>query len=335
MSNVTNPKDTNPKVSDIRLLLGKIKKKGKFNELKNAPGEMTDHIQGAGLYVGKNGKEFHIFSHNTLDAGNEYGKYIIMDGSKNLVFKSYDKEYEHPAGFQVIGDYMLVSVGNKTYSGASKDNKSHTRLYDLSEMSTTAKPKIITDFDIYRDYTKIAAAGVTDYLVDGKKQYLVVGVTDSLIYLRKSINPPGTPLAESKFGGKDNESKYDLSKEQKGYNGVALITESNSVGEENVYCLCFKTDGGDECVDLYSIKIGDKQELATVQKISKSGKKSDDVVEYIRYKLDADHGSTHGPAGVHFQWSAGLIILPSGGIKILSTARNFLVHKLEVNIFSE
>lgn len=90
---------------------------------------------------------------------------MVMDGQDSSLGDNYGT-FNHPGGFQVIGDYAVVPVED----GSS----SYVHLYDIGDISASCQRQPVWVRDLlHRPNALAGAVGITNYTRDGRHHYLL------------------------------------------------------------------------------------------------------------------------------------------------------------------
>lgn len=291
-------KEYNPRIAEVQTAFQNINKNGHKGTIsgKDLPiYPLPCHIQGASVYISPAGKKYTILSHN--DHG-EAGWILVFDES-NLIHKFATPRvgFNHPGGFQIIGDYLCLPVEHE------KENRSYVCFYDLSVLDQKKRPTELS-YLMRRESDKAGCLGITD-IGDGENRRYVMAVADHRVldfYLSTANS-----LTDA-----CNTFKFQKTVELKdSYEGMGLVATPNN----SVYLIGFgfSDKGLRDRIDLYEVG-------------------SNFGIHLLDHKhMVTAYGGTVGIAGVHFRWGTGLYFGPTG-LRIVTTARN-IVSGVTINDF--
>jgi hypothetical protein len=332
-------KDVTVKMEDVegiydRLKLDTVKGDLMTFRAENYAGNVAaSHIQGLGLYENKTPGPTVIISHNNKGASKGYYLVTRNEPSPQTFFKfdSFDNDFNHPSGMQIIGDYLVA--------GVESGGKGKVRRYNLKPLQN-GKMSNPTCTDLTADTTfdhGISAVGITNYTdSDGNENYLfVLGDKMKVYFYRVSADKP---LAEVELNWDESKCLFscDLQYEENGKTeklkgepqGLGLITQKrkNTTEGDKIYLVApvseyfgistIPTKLKDWCY-LFEIDLG-------IGKVSSRRK----TVTNCKY------GSEIGVEGVHFRYGAGVNIVNENKFQLLASARLCVGNHLDINIFS-
>ncbi|MBZ3936079.1 hypothetical protein [Methanimicrococcus blatticola] len=322
----------NPKINDVvkhfdNLKLDKIEGQLVTYPAQNYAGNVVEsHIQGLALYDGGNNNQIALISHN--NKGEPKGYYIASQKipyEKHIKFDSYDENYNHPSGMQIIGDYLVV--------GVESGSKGKVRRYDLTPLKTELGIPNCLETTVDSTFNhKLSAVGVTNYFDGENEWYLFALCFDQTVYFYRY--PADQGFQNIKFDWSD-ENKFffcklekDLSQKLKGdFQGVNLITQPALDGKhDKIFLVAFVSESlaGPKYKDwcyLFEVDCGLKRAICVRETVTK-----------------CKYGSEKGLTGVHFRYGTGVSITSESDIpsfKLLASARLCVGRHLDINIFEE
>jgi hypothetical protein len=299
----------NPKMQNVRAAFDNISRQGRTKTY--AGSEPSDegftnlvgtHVQGVAHY----GK-YVFLTHNRLFSRPTGWIAVISKETDKVVYwmdtPEEDDNYPHPGGMQVIGDYLMVPVENGSH------NHSYIYFYDLSEMTDTVPPRLLS-YSLNR-HNGTGAAGIANYTRGETEYYLVAAYDNGKLRFYRSN---GKTLADPDF---ELEPYFDGRVSQGGYSSTCLLADKSN----GLYMVGFWTRDPEvspvDYMDLYSINL-DKKIIY-------------DMTE-PRHMITA-YGGVKGIDGVHFRYGAGLSILSDTELKALACQRNFAFGYVTANTF--
>lgn len=210
-------------------------------------------------------------------------------------YDSYDENFNHPGGIQMIGDYLVVAVENSSH------NKSHIRLYNLEGLRNK-KFEILPEFDIYNDSKGAGYVGITNNEDDKKETFtLAVGDKKKITIYQASAEEL---LPNAKF-----EEKFECTLKDD-YHGMGLLTDSN---DQKVYMIGFRKYQNEDWAELYEIDFKNK---TLVKKKSRHF---------------YNKGGLRINEGIHFRWGSGIHIKNDKRLVLIATAKNYVGGKIDTN----
>ena len=265
----------------------------------------TAHIQGMGI-CGK----YILLTHNRAKS-NGYWIVINNDYSSNSVEKydiSFPEGYFHPGGIQVIGNYVAVGMEKNE----NDNSTSYVCFYDLTNLSDSTGPVLLTAPQIYRSKGGAAAVGIT-----GVSDYYILAVYtsfDSLVHIYQSNN---FPLGNSNliFYPELFSFQVMVNDVGVGYDNINLYTDQAG----NVYMIGMRGEDMktmEDYIELIYIDVANK----TYQLIQKSR------------QVSTDTGGL-GKVGSHFRYGAGTQILDSNNFWIYCSSRISVWPLTQINTF--
>jgi len=299
---------TNPKLNNVEQSFASVGATGESQHFNGEPwvaNMVQSHVQGIARY-----DKYYLLTHNNKGYSTGY----IME--LNIPEENYlskidtpDEHYNHPSGFQIIGDVMAVPIENSDASA------SVIRFYQIKNSGTGLQ---LFSYSINRSNKGAGALGITNFTVTDKdtntqtEYYLLAvydnGATDFYISNGQAL------LSENfEFNG-----LFSVDFDNTGFSSLCLVTDTN----EKIYAFGFWVEG--------SVSYTDK---ITLYSVDYSG--SHKGVK----KLSERHMTTvcdgiQGIDGVHFRWGAGLQVLSSTELNFFATQRNFVGNNYYTNIFS-
>ncbi len=298
----------NPNVTNVRAAFSAVAQTGKLHTFNGAPPvDLTPtfpHVQGIARY----GNHL-LLTHSVVNIF-QPGKILVLSQQSNDLVYAFDTpraDFNHPGGIQAIGEFLVVPVENDDHS------RSYICFYDLSEMSDTVPPTLLST-RIPRPSGGAGAAGITNFTVDGAENYLLAaydnGATD---FYQSTVLFPTPNFGSVLFSHKLHQTDYS---------SICLVTGTN----QEIYLIGFRTEdlggGNEDYVDLHQVDLANQTVSGMLQ---------------TRHMI-TQYGSMKGPAGVHFRWGAGLMIVPGqtgadASLKFFATQRNFVANLFATNSF--
>lgn len=294
---VAAPASAHPhQLRDVAASFHALPAAGTQQGLEGFPGSYdpsVNHIQGYGVYPGQDGVEYAVATHSVGTAPYAHIVAGPAAGTQKWGFKTYLKDWRHPGGVQVFGDYLLVP--------SEQEAAAHIALYDLRSLAVGELRRVET-FDLAVNH-KAGAVGITSYRdADNREFYVMIvahlnGVnTVYHIYTAPAENGIET-AAFTEVGSFASE---------KDFQGFGLVTEAQS---NRVYMVgLWSPSEGATFADyayLYELNTSDwsiSPEIAQVHLISS--------------------GALPGVMGVHFRYGAGVLVTEEGRLLLSATERN-------------
>ena len=287
---------SNQKICNVANQFSQLPIYGTQVNLSGFPGgydPTVNHIQGYSLYNGNNATEYAVLTHSVSTA--TYAHIIAgpTAGSDKWGFKTYLKDWRHPGGIQIIGDYLLVPT--------EQDTEGHVTLYDLRSLAVEELRRV-ESFDLAFDH-KAGALGITSYQADDGTEYYVLIVAhldgeNSIYYVYRS----------DARGGLENANFEEVGSFacDKDFQGFGLITEA---GTNDVYM-----------IGLWSPSEGATfADYAYLYQLDTENWSIGDALENIHL---ISVGGAVGVLGVHFRYGAGVSLLDDGTFTLSATERN-------------
>lgn len=253
----------------------------------------VNHIQGYARYPGADNVQYAILTHSVGTA--DYAHIVAgpESGDEKWGFKTYLKDWRHPGGVQVIGDYMFVPT--------EQDTSAHIALYDLRTLQVNELRRVET-FDLAVDH-KAGALAVTSYTDESGAEYYVLIVAhldgeNTVYYVYRADAAEGIEAAEFEAVG-----SFPLNKD---FQGFGLVTEESTN-------------------DIYMVGLWSPTEGATFADYAYLYQLNTDSWT-VGEALDQCHltsvGGIPGMWGVHFRYGASVDVSQQGVMTLSATERN-------------
>jgi hypothetical protein len=295
------------------------------------------HIQG----IGRTNSGQWIISHNPKDKNRKNGYFVVTrvhTESASYYDASYsgtqnsNLKYNHPGGFQIIGDYMAVGLETADWKN------SIVALYDIKNLkSECSKPEsgpVFRKVLVERGATSSPAVGITDFKLkypDGAIQnYFIMAVTspDRIdLYLGA-----GDDLGDADFFLWKTIKSGDRDFKIHDYQGISLITLANESGAvesfANIHIIAPFT------LDVLGIPTKDRCDYwrFTVEIKNNGVNIPDDMILELKRDVpfDTDAGGLRGP---HFRWGCGVYLRNENSFELLATDRNFVENNGKFSVY--
>ena len=278
-------------------------------------GSDTDyHILNSSATMHSNGSIYFFSQERNSDGFPEYDySFRLSYKDSNGKDAKYNGEYyNHPAGMQIIGDYLVVS--NATESSSY----SMTYLFNLEPLTRNEKPEIKEIENLRHTVGGVAGTGISDVcgtLVGydtGTTAYVIGIFSDGRGLRLYASEPASTPFEAVWSSTKHHEFLSDDFKEVRGggtYQGSVLFPDES--GE--LFLMGFRSAGDySDFIDLFKLtENGGKTWLETAKH-----EKTKEV-----HKKD---GYVKGAFGVHFRWGSTIEIRSDTEAYIYATSRDFV-----------
>lgn len=204
-------------VADVPAAFRSLPVDGTLCNLEGFPGSYdptVNHIQGYSLYNTESGFPYVLLTHSVSTA--PYAHIVAGPklGDEKWGFKTYLRNWRHPGGIQVIGDYVLVP--------SEHASSAHIALYDLRTLAVEELRRV-EGFDLAVDH-KAGALGVTSYRDAGGTEYyvLVVAHLDNANSVYHVYRAPAAGGIEAATFTEVGSFPYD-----KDFQGFGLVTEGD------------------------------------------------------------------------------------------------------------
>lgn len=325
-------------------------------------GNAAHHIQGYAFYDRGSGREYQIFSANASANGFIYIARGTHGGTKITKFNVPDG-LNHPAGMQIIGDYLLVGLEGK------KDGK------DVGEVVMYNLTSIYRDQNTENNTNSCCENGsgppsdpitLITFDVEGKSSASAVGIaniysgqystydpfcnkgqtcTPGLRYILAvhnyakrevtlAISKPGASLADAtdttfkKFTFNNGTGAIKMPQEHS-YDGMALMSTPNN----DLWMVGFHSSGSsyNDYADLFKLATVDAANHQVTIPTSFSSRTD-------RQHFQTAHSASIRQYGVHFRWGTSLNIYADDKLRLNVSEREFGVAgpaggKVTVNWF--
>lgn len=293
-------------IDNVRNEFGRISHQGCLMSVTSTEDMSTGgHSQGSNYYVDGKGVRYFIVAHDNQEENEAFGYLVIFKESPSAVdpiIVETPMGYNHPGGFQILGNYLFLPVENYKASYPDGDYKSMVCVYDLTPLTDGNAPVLLENSKVgFKDH-KAGMLGVTDEWLaihDNSRFYL---------YRINSFEDDGTLILESY-----NKKTCELDS----FQGIGLVKEKT--GALYLIGLCsdyiFPSSTFIDAIVLHQIETCSKTETFEIV-----GKK--------KYHVTTDHGkSVGGPCSIHFRFGGGVYLYTdhpdmSGHIVCLGTGRN-------------
>lgn len=288
--------DTAKSVGSVESAFSSLPLNGTQLDLSGFPGSYdpsVNHIQGYSLYDGADDTRYSILTHSVATA--DYAHIVAgpQNGGDKWGFKTYLKDWRHPGGVQVIGDYLLVP--------SEQDTKAHIALYDLRALQV-GELRRVERFDLSVAH-KAGALGITSYTDASGVSYYVMIVAhldgeNSVYHVYRAAAAGGLEAAEFTEVG-----NFPLEKD---FQGFGLVTETGTN-------------------DIYMIGLWAPAEGATFADhayLYQLDTKTWTIGEELDHKHLTSTGGLPGVMGVHFRYGANVYVDGAGKLTISATERN-------------
>lgn len=289
-------RDSAWQASDVQEQFRGLPDYGTQVNLEGFPGSYdptVNHIQGYARYSGADDVQYALLTHSVGTA--DYAHIVggPESGDEKWGFKTYLKDWRHPGGIQVIGDYMFVPT--------EQDASAHIALYDLRTLQVNELRRVET-FDLAVDH-KAGALAVTSYTDESGAEYYVLIVAhldgeNTVYYVYRADAADGIEAAEFEAVG-----SFPLNQD---FQGFGLITEEGTN-------------------DIYMVGLWSPTEGATFADYAYLYQLNTDSWT-VGQVLDQRHltsvGGIPGMWGVHFRYGASVDVSQQGVMTLSATERN-------------
>ncbi len=308
------PNNRNLKFKNVEAYWNSFKKDQSKKSLKLS-GEpwvanmVESHIQGFGkIYDSKNRRHISIASHNNKGYSKGFMMYMECGRDKKTIKQDVPVEhYNHPGGFQTVGDYMFIAVETSDYKS------SFVRLCDLSNLCDGKEPDWVSsdDFLIAMPDHGAGMVGATTYTdADGKEKALIVVCDNGNTYIYQTDAGNDLPVARGVTPKLVNRQNINGSVQ-----GIGLITQTDNT----VYlvALCSSPSGASFKDEIELWKCTFNNGVPTFNRVG-----------------DTKHVKTSGggATGVHLRYGAGIGLIRDDLLEFFATQRNFVGGKMKYDI---
>lgn len=254
---------------------------------------IVNHIQGYAQYETTDQESYVILTHSVGTA--DYGHIVIgpKDDNEKLGYKTYLKNWQHPGGIQIIGDYLIVPNEQETSAAIA--------MYDLRALAV-GELRRVESFDLQVNH-KVGALGITSYENEhGDIYYVLVAAhldgANSVYHVYQAPAEGGIESAVFQQVG-----SFALDKD---FQGFGLVTESST---NRIYMIgLWSTTEGASYADYAYLYELDTDTWSISQELSS-------------HHLVSTGGAV-GVMGVHFRYGAGVSVSEEGELTISATERN-------------
>lgn len=293
---VDDADDSVSELANVEAQFAALPVDGTQTDLYGFPGSYdptVNHIQGYAQYDSSDNTRYAIMSHSVGTA--DYAHIVAgsKTGSDKYGYKTYLKEWRHPGGIQVFGDYLLVP--------SEQDNAAHIALYDLRSLAVNELRRVET-FDLSVNH-KAGSLGFTTYEdASGTEYYLMIVAhldgENTVYHVYQAPVANGIENAQFTEAGSFNFNKD--------FQGFGLITEANT-GEVYLLGLWSPTEGATFADYAYLYQLNTEnwtlgEELDQIHMVSVGG--------------------VAGLWGVHFRYGASVRVENDGTLTLSATERN-------------
>ena len=265
-----------------------------------------NHIQGYAVHDRGDAGMFHIFSHEAQGTGFIYIAKGENGGAKIARF-NVPEGYHHPAGMQIIGDYLFVA--------AEKSGGGAVLMYDLTPVYNDSKaPDGPVTLVTTTGGSSASSVGITNVSkwngVDGLRYVMAVHNYDKRT-VDLYVSAPEATLAKA---NSDTFTHVKTIKhDNNSYDNMALVSSPNN----DVWMAGFRTS--------YSGSKAENQSYADIYQLVNGG--SSNIAATInsvaQKKFETKQGSPVGLFGVHFRWGVGLNIYENNKLRLNVSERDF------------
>jgi len=307
------------KVPDVSVLFAGLNTTGKHREFdglygytNHAAWGWSKHVQGY-AQANVDGQTWHFFTNSGHNKG-----MILISNPANQTSTIEISGWSHPGGMQTIGNYLFVPMEQH------QDGRKNVEvwIYNVANgLSKDSKPikqiKFGPDSSRYIYGPDLAGAlGITDFNYNGKDYYLMVIARYDQFYTYIAEVPQNMANVSFKFAGVTRINGKETQ-------GFGLITDDSN----GVYMIL--------TMSYYSAGEATYADWAYLHKLSIDSTAKGFSVD-INTPLDTRRfyktGGLKGVDGPHFRWAGGVYI-HSSGLRLLTTSRNILNGKLDVNYY--
>ncbi len=271
---------------------------------------IESHFQGMARYDG-----YYLLTHNTEGPDpSSYGRIDVFNiGKKRQVlrFDTAEKDYRHPGGCQIVGDYLGVELELE-----NKEMDAVIRFYWLGSMCDVTLPTLMPSrFMVPRDVGGVSALAITDVGRGANRRYLMAlrtgkgitfftpndcGLDDPELHFTELFTFPesGFPVIDGLKHGPDN---------------MYLLTQDSGKADDpgNVYLI---TLGGNEKKPIVEVT-----DWADVYQVDITSPKPS--MSYLTSKHMFTSSGT-GALGIHFRYGAGCWVASPSHLDIYCASRN-------------
>lgn len=294
-------------------LFDKISVKGCLQSVysNTAIPDIVAHVQGSNVYVDGNGKRHFIISHDAQAKNKDkepyrQGELIIF--SEPLHGKVDPKVlyvnagiYNHPASFQIVGDYLFLPVEGY-YSSGFHEKGSKVFIYSLNELKNGNDPQKICEISFEKHGAGML--GVTD-------KWLAIQ-DGSMLYLYYINSFDGSNIELIDYG----------SCKTKNFEGIGLLADKK--GGLYTICLKYYNDNNEDFLYFYKLS-----PVSTDKSYSFTAK----MLKAKHIFTDPGNGDVND-AGIHVRYGGGVYV-KENSIVCFGTGRNVLsTERFNFNIFS-
>lgn len=304
----------NIKLNNVTDAFGTVQSKGtqyKWSCKSNPPNLAESHVQGIAIW-----NDFVIFVQN--NKGYSKGIMQVVDRNSTDCLFTFDtpRDYNHPGGTQLIGDYLAVPFET------SDHKKSKIYFYDLNNLlDNPPLLPLLLPCTIIQATEGCGAVCITNYTENETEYYLLIAYNNGTYNFYKSNGKTLNDL-DCCF-----EKLYAVSPpllEDRDYQGLALITDT----EQNIYMIGLRTDdlfgSNKDYMDLYKLDISNPAYPF-----------STDVVDPRHMTCVHSGAAIPGADGTHFRWGAGGVVSDLNSLILWATQRNFSAGKCYTNSFKK
>jgi hypothetical protein len=292
--------DENPLLLNVPEAFAAIPSSGHVSKKSfTGPDDLISHIQGMAVYKHR----YIIMTHDAEDGPGYFYVYDLHSGKTHKEDVRTPKGNHHPAGVQILGDYLVVGVE----PSADKDHPSWIYFYDLTGLDDkNLGPRRLPHPQIEQPGKGAAAVGLAK--VAGSYVLAVYGSTPGgLINFYgsngKRLGDPDlvfdtTPIFS--FRAHDTKGKGV------GFDNLALLTDRNQA----LYLIGLRGDDHDSTISDYG-------DLWSVDLSHKSAR----LVQGRHFYTDTE---LEGEVGPHFRYGAGATAVDATMLQLYCSPRSLL-----------
>lgn len=298
-----------------------------------------DHIQGYARYTTPNNVSYDIYCRSDRENRERKGWLTICNKDRSFVFRTPEKEFNHPGGMQIVDNFLFVPVEKGKNDAEDKDRKSYICIYNLLPLDDKKPPVLIKDFRPCFSH-KAGMLGVQKIAVDNGTNW-VFGIHDNnTFYLYYATENP-------KFVSGDSDETAPCAEP---LTEIFHVTDTNYdfqnlnliYDEGKLYLFGFRSVGTnydfgqptsfDDYVALYEVVFSFPS--ATKKTESKSNNNYIKLIAEKHFITNATEWVISS-LDIHFRFGAGVTYSAEKGLEMYATARNLIRGYFCYDTFTE
>jgi len=210
--------DKAARIANVEETFQSLPIQGNLSALNIFPGNyepVTNHVQGYGQYFTPDNEQYSILTHSVSTAPYAHIVAAERSGGKLTGYKTYLKNWQHPGGIQVMGNYLIVPN--------EQTDQAHVALYDLRSLPVQELRRV-ESFDLHVSH-KAGSVGISSYTgTDGIEYYIMIAAhldgAGSVYHVYRADTSNG--LENAKFS---EVGRFPLEKD---FQGFGLVTEAET-----------------------------------------------------------------------------------------------------------